>query len=139
MPNLRLGHCQSVHKMQESEGEPGDFLPENMFDEQCESAVDRQAVVDRLAKSVAVADSIAPNAWSATFFANGFRLNVGSVEVLTFVDREVTVNLSAALGTDPFCGGSYLGREYRTCQKFCVQGSFQERDPVKRSPYKMAN
>jgi len=27
----------------------------------------------------------------------------------------------------------------RTCQKFCVQGSFQERDPVKRSPYRMAN
>ena len=36
-------------------------------------------------------------------------------------------------------GGMILFDVKGTCQKFCVQGGFQERGPVKRSPYRMAN
>lgn len=54
---------------------------------------ERVLVLRQLLESAAAAEKIAPNAWAVTLFANGFRLNVGQVEALTFFDDVVRVFL----------------------------------------------
>lgn len=56
---------------------------------------DRWTVLDRLNRSSKFASSIAPAALSARLGNNGFRINVGQVEVLTFFDDTFRVLLAA--------------------------------------------
>lgn len=51
---------------------------------------DRDFVLTQLSESIQKANSVAPNAWAVTLYKNGFRLNVGKVEVLTAFDCQVS-------------------------------------------------
>lgn len=50
----------------------------------CPSPGDRKLVLGQLLTSISVASKISPRIWAVTLFDNGFRLNVGPVEVMTF-------------------------------------------------------
>jgi hypothetical protein len=63
---------------------------------------ERDLVLKRLALSASIADSIAPAAWGVTLFSDGFRLNVGQVEVLVLRQGTLRVNLSRELDEPPF-------------------------------------
>lgn len=54
------------------------------FENLCPADNDRLLVLQQLVASINLAQSIAPEAWSLTLSDAGFRLNVGSVEALTF-------------------------------------------------------
>ena len=56
----------------------------------------RWTVLDRLTRSSRFASSIAPAALSVTLGHNGFRMNVGQVEALTFFDDTFRILLAAA-------------------------------------------
>lgn len=57
---------------------------------------DRWTVLDHLTHSSRFASSIAPAALSVTLGPNGFRMNVGQVEALTFFDDTFRILLAAA-------------------------------------------
>jgi len=45
---------------------------------------ERQLILEQLCSSIDLANDAAPNAWCVTLFNDGFRMNVGNTEVLTF-------------------------------------------------------
>lgn len=75
---------------------------------------ERTFVLHQLLASADLANSIAPNAWAVSLFKNGFRLNVGQVEVLVFIDGKLRVNLIGAAGMAPFFGPEFEVANYRT-------------------------
>lgn len=75
---------------------------------------ERSMVLQQLLESSELADSIAPNAWAVTLFNNGFRLNVGQVEVLVFVDGQLRVNLVGEVGAEPFVEDNFEAADYRS-------------------------
>ena len=50
----------------------------------CPETADQLLVLGQLLSSIATADEISSEVWAVTLFEDGFRLNVGAVEVLTF-------------------------------------------------------
>lgn len=74
----------------------------------------RTFVMHQLLTSADFANSIAPNAWAVSLFKNGFRLNVGQVEALVFIDGELRVNLVGSVGVAPFFGSSFKISDYRS-------------------------
>lgn len=66
------------------EAEP--ISAEAVLREICPDESQRRFLLKQLLKSIHTADLIAPMSWSVTLFNNGFRLNVGAVEALTFTD-----------------------------------------------------
>jgi hypothetical protein len=100
---LELTKFVSAH-LDVSEGTP-DFRndPESakaVISAFCRSADEQRLVLGQLLRSVDVASAIAPNAWAVTLFGNGFRLNVGQVESLNFIDGKVIVLLHGHVPTD---------------------------------------
>jgi 5-methylcytosine-specific restriction enzyme A len=76
-------------------------------------ATDRWVVMDRLIRSWEFAASIAPAAPSLTLRPDGFRMNVGQVEALTFFDDAIRILLAASsddtrLVSLPVTGAEYL-------------------------------
>jgi hypothetical protein len=57
---------------------------------------DFDLVLTQLSESIDQAKSVAPKAWAVTLFPNGFRLNVGQVEVLTAFHNEVRLLVQGA-------------------------------------------
>jgi hypothetical protein len=78
---------------------------------------ERALVLRRLASSAAIADAIAPAAWGVTLFTDGFRLNVGQVEVLVLREGTLRVNLSAELGVPPFVEPLFVAATYHSMPK----------------------
>jgi hypothetical protein len=88
LPSIRdsLGQSEPV------DGEETEVLsPEEVFAEICPNEAQRKLLASQLIRSIEVADAIAPQSWAVTLFSNGFRLNVGAVEALTFGDGEIRV------------------------------------------------
>lgn len=82
---------------------------------------ERTTVLGRLVQSADVADAIAPNAWAVTLFTDGFRLNVGQVEVIVFLNGELRVNLVGSEGIKPFVGPHFVSAGYRSLpQPLCA-------------------
>lgn len=75
---------------------------------------ERVLLLKRLASSAAIADSVAPAAWGVTLFSDGFRLNVGQVEVLVLGQGTLRVNLSAEFGVPPFVGTLFVAAAYHS-------------------------
>lgn len=73
---------------------------------------DRTIVLKQLLSSADTANSIAPNAWAVTLFSNGFRLNVGQVETLVFIDGKLKANLVGSAGVAPFIGPAFVSADY---------------------------
>jgi hypothetical protein len=71
-------------------------LAEEIFLDVCPSERERKLILGQLLRSIAAAERVAPLSVSCTPFGNGFRLNVGNVEALTFFDREVRLFLHGA-------------------------------------------
>lgn len=78
------------------------------------SEYERHAILARLLNSVAIADAVAPQAWAATFFPWGFRLNVGQVEVYVAGEHDFFLNCAAAKGMPPFDTGAFTDANYRS-------------------------
>jgi hypothetical protein len=100
---LELTKFVSAH-LDVSEGTP-DFRndPESakaVISAFCRLADEQRLVLGQLLRSVEVASAIAPNAWAVTLFGNGFRLNVGQVESLDFINGKVIVLLHGHLPTE---------------------------------------
>lgn len=100
----------------------------------------RTFVLRRLLASADLANSIAPNAWAVSLFKNGFRLNVGQVEALFFLDGELQVSLLGSVGTAPFIGSAFEVRTRRSLpQPLCAfVGSvedFAALEPLLRSSH----
>ncbi|MDP2371879.1 hypothetical protein [Rhodoferax sp.] len=53
---------------------------------------ERALVMGQLLRSAELANELAPNAWGVTSLKNGFRLNVGQVEVLVLCDDQLLFN-----------------------------------------------
>jgi hypothetical protein len=73
---------------------------------------DRLTVLNRLARSSQFASSIAPAASAVTLVHNGFRMNVGQVEALTFFNDTFRILLAATkadsrLASLPITGSAY--------------------------------
>ena len=82
---------------------------------------ERSIVLQQLVRSADVANAIAPSAWSVTLLRNGFRLNVGQVEVLVFRAGVVRVNMVGHIGTSPFLGEGFFEASYHSLsQSHCA-------------------
>lgn len=56
----------------------------SVMEELCPSPTDRLLVLQQFLASIEVAQKISPDIWAVTLFHDGFRLNVGPVEVMTY-------------------------------------------------------
>ena len=75
---------------------------------------DQVLVLKRLLESARIAEEVAPSAWAVTLFSDGFRLNVGQVEVLVLGDHILRVNLFTELGVPPVVGLRFEATTYRS-------------------------
>jgi hypothetical protein len=64
-----------------------------------------------------MAETVAPSAWGATLFSDGFRLNVGQVEVLVLGEYTFRVNLFTEIGVPPVVGPRFVATTYRSMPK----------------------
>ncbi|WP_309677953.1 hypothetical protein [Polaromonas sp.] len=78
---------------------------------------EREIVLRQLLRSADVANAIAPSAWAVTLLRDGFRLNVGQVEVLVFKVGIVRMNIAGHVGAAPFVGEGFFGANYRSLSK----------------------
>jgi len=76
--------------------------------------MERLFLVETLIDSISVANSISPNAWAVTLFSNGFRLNVGQVEVLVLTDDQLQVNLHGVNKTNVECAANLVEANYKS-------------------------
>lgn len=76
-----------------------------------------ERILRQLLMSADAAAGIAPDAWAVTLFNNGFRLNVGQVEVLVLVDGWLRVNLVGSVGEAPFVGPEFVTAGYQSVQQ----------------------
>ena len=76
-------------KVSESNRNDPDFA-QKIIEECCPSPKDRELVLRQLLKSISIAELTAPaSVWALTLFPKGFRLNVGAVEVMTFLNGDL--------------------------------------------------
>lgn len=68
----------------------------------------RQLVLLRLHKSATLAEALAPNAWGLTLLKDGFRLNVGMVEVMVLSGGYLRVYLDIPYGAEPYSEGYFV-------------------------------
>jgi hypothetical protein len=71
--------------------------PQDVIEAVLADAEPRRIVMDRLVRSWKFASGIAPAAASVTLREDGFRMNVGQVETLTFFDDTIRVLLAASI------------------------------------------
>ena len=96
-------------------------VAEQVLVEQCPNPQDRRLLLERFLASVDAANGFAPNAWCATLFSNGFRLNVGQVEALVFLDGQLRANLVGLAATAPYIGANFQQASYRSLpQPLCA-------------------
>jgi len=76
------------------------------------SRSDLELLMSLLVTSIGIADKAAPTAWSVTFNYNGYRLNVGGVEVMYYLDYTLMVNFVGNRGVSPFVGRNFYDVNY---------------------------
>lgn len=76
------------------------------------SRSDLELLMSLLVTSIGIADKAAPTAWSVTFNYNGYRLNVGSAEVMYYLDYTLMVNFVGNRGVSPFVGRNFQDVSY---------------------------
>lgn len=93
---------------------------------------ERAIILRQLLRSADVANAIAPSAWAVTLFRDGFRLNVGQVEVLVFSVGVVRINIAGKVDTSPFDAEGFSDVNYRSLpQPQCVfEGTVFQFDDV---------
>jgi hypothetical protein len=74
----------------------------------------RKTVLQQLIDSSEYAQRVAPSAWGATLFSDGFRLNVGQVEVLVLSGEGIRLNLVGEVGEAPFIGPLFVEAQYQS-------------------------
>lgn len=94
----------------------------------CPSVAKQRLVLSQLLHSIAVAERLAPHSWAVTLFANGFRLNVGMVEVYTFLDGNVRLLLFGHLPPEANKVGEIHTCEFRSMPQpqHCFTGNLKE-------------
>lgn len=88
-------------------------LAKQVFESEFPNTLERRTVVELLLSSIKTANSVAPNAWAVTLFRNGFRLNVGQVEVLIVGHEYVGLNCVGS-PTAPVSNIESRAMEYRS-------------------------
>jgi HNH endonuclease len=81
------------------------------------NALARMAVLQQLIDSSEAAERIAPSAWGVTPFSDGFRLNVGQVEVLVLSGGAIRLNLVGQIGESPFIGPLFVVAQYQSVRE----------------------
>lgn len=74
----------------------------------------RKLVLKQLLDSSRVAAEIAPTGWAVTLFSDGFRLNVGPVEVFVLSEDQVLINLLAKVDDPDLLGLSINQSSYKS-------------------------
>ena len=80
----------------------------------------RQALLHQLIRSSESAEAIAPKAWGATLLKDGFRLNVGQIEVFVLRGDFVRLNLVGIVGRAPFRGSGFQEAGYKSVPESCA-------------------
>lgn len=80
----------------------------------CSSRHDQQIILRQLLSSIDIAQQTASNSWAVTLFGNGFRLNVGQVEVYTFLGDEVRLFLLGVVPAEAQQHGEVLSTDFRS-------------------------
>ena len=80
----------------------------------CPSMYEQQLVLTQLLCSIRIAEQHAPNSWAVTLFANGFRLNVGQVEVFTFFGGEVRLFLLGSVPVEVAQHGEVFRTDFKS-------------------------
>jgi 5-methylcytosine-specific restriction protein A len=75
---------------------------------------ERKVVLLQLFKSVQFVNGIAPSSWAVSLLNDGFRLNVGQVEVVTFCWQQLRVNIAGKAGITPYDGEMFINTDYRS-------------------------
>jgi Domain of unknown function (DUF3387) len=91
-----------------------DLSAQEVIESVLPNARDRWIVLDRLTRSSRFASSIAEAALSATLWQNGFRMNVGQVEALTFINDSIRILLAATSGDSRLAALPVTGTEYKS-------------------------
>lgn len=112
LPAIRkaLGQVEADAADPSQEAEEEELSAVDVLQEQCPEESQRHFLAAQLIRSVDLADSVATRSWAVTLFPNGFRLNVGAVEALTFIDGEIRVLISGE-----FSRGRMLDGEVSEC------------------------
>jgi hypothetical protein len=90
--DTKRGRQEPVGKVRRNDAQSAAKIMNNAFQTQ----PDFDSVLAQLSESINTAKSVAPNAWAVTLFPDGFRLNVGRVEVLTAFDGEIRLLMHGA-------------------------------------------
>lgn len=80
----------------------------------CPDPLLRRFLLARLLRSIEAAERAGPGSWAVTLFANGFRLNVGQVEVFTYLNRLARVFMLGSLPDAAYTVGEILPASFRS-------------------------
>jgi hypothetical protein len=74
----------------------------------------RRFLMARLLRSIEAAERSGPGSWAVTLFANGFRLNVGQVEVFTYLNRLARLFMLGSIPAAAYTVGEILPASFRS-------------------------
>ena len=80
----------------------------------CPDLKARKFLMAQLLKSVSWAEARGPNSWAVTLFNEGFRLNVGQCEALTYLNRLVRYFMLGSVPAQAHTVGEILPASFRS-------------------------
>ncbi|HUP92581.1 MAG TPA: hypothetical protein VM074_10070 [Solimonas sp.] len=80
----------------------------------CPDEATRRFLMEQLLRSIALAERAGPQSWAVTLFEHGFRLNVGQVEVFTYLNRLVRLFMLGAPPAAAYTVGEILECSFKS-------------------------
>lgn len=100
----------------------------------CPDAAARRFLMQQLLRSIGLAEQAGPRSWALTLFADGFRLNVGQVEALTFFNRVAGLFMLGAVPAGAHTVGDIIPCTFRSMPQpqWAFYGSASELERLHR-------
>jgi hypothetical protein len=100
----------------------------------CPDSDTRRFLMARLLRSIEAAERAGPGSWAVTLFANGFRLNVGQVEVFTYLNRLARLFMLGSIPAAAYTVGEILPASFRSMPQpqWAFYGSVGELERLQR-------
>lgn len=98
----------------DTKGDQGVAKAKSVIERVLPESVLHECVLRQLLMSAGAAADMAPDAWAVTLFSDGFRLNVGQVEVLVLSGGRLHVNLMRSVNEVPFVGPEFVAVSYQS-------------------------
>lgn len=94
----------------------------------CPDDATRRFLLGQLLRSISLAEQAGPQSWAVTLFEHGFRLNVGQVEVFTWLNRLVRLFMLGAPPAAAYTVGEILECSFRSLPQpqFAFYGNARE-------------